>query len=160
MTPELVYLGLGSNLGDRRQNLESAIQALPPRVRVLRRSAIYRTPPWGYTEQPEFLNMALEAQTELSPEALLEFLKQIELQLGRQPSFLYGPRQIDLDILFYGERILHSQRLTIPHPRLHERAFVLVPLAELAPDFIHPVLGVSVAALLARVDPSGVEVAQ
>jgi 2-amino-4-hydroxy-6-hydroxymethyldihydropteridine diphosphokinase len=154
----LSYLGLGTNLGNRSQNLKSAQIALPPQVQVLRASRIYETPPWGFTAQPAFLNQVLEVQTELPPLALLEYLKEIEINLGRTPTFRYGPRQIDIDILFYGDQVIEYPNLSIPHPRLFERAFVLVPLVELAPDRVHPVLNQTIRQMLAQVDPSGVEV--
>jgi len=154
--PATVFLALGSNLGDRLANLRAAVDALAPEVHVLAESRMYETPPWGYADQPAFLNMAVQAETDLAPEALLRRLKQIEVEVGRQPSFRYGPRQIDLDILFYDDLVLESDALTVPHPRLHERAFVLVPLVDLAPEWMHPVLGQSVARLLAGQDQSGI----
>jgi dihydropteroate synthase/2-amino-4-hydroxy-6-hydroxymethyldihydropteridine diphosphokinase len=148
--PERVYLGTGSNLGDRLGHLRQAQAALSPQIRLLRTSAVYKTPPWGYSAQPAFLNQVLEVETELAPQALLTRLKEIEAELGRVKNFLYGPRAIDLDILFYGNLIHQSETLNIPHPMLAERAFVLVPLNELAPDFVHPQLKRSVAELLAE----------
>ncbi len=151
-----IYLSLGSNLGDRAANLAAAVAALPPAVRLLTCSPIYETAPWGYADQNAFLNQALHAETELSPTGLLAYLKQVETALGRVPSFRYGPRRIDLDILFYDNLILQSHALSIPHPRLHERAFVLVPLADLAPGLVHPFLGKTIAELLAAADCSGI----
>ena len=152
----LVYLALGTNLGDRLANLTSAIQALPPTVQPLAVSRVYETPPWGYLDQPAFLNQVIRAQTELAPEDLLAWLKRLESDLGRQPGVRYGPRLIDLDILLYDDRHLETPALTIPHPRLGERAFVLVPLADLAPDLRHPALGLTIRQLLEKVDRSGI----
>ncbi len=116
------------------------------------RFAVYETPPWGYNDQPAFLNQVVEVQTELEPEDLLAKLKGIENNLGRVKNFRYGPRCIDIDILFYGDRVYQSDALTIPHPFLAERAFVLVPLNDVAPDFIHPILKISVSELLAALN--------
>ena len=157
MPKNKVILALGTNLGDRLGNLRSAIAALPPAVTVQEQSFIYETLPWGVIDQPKFLNMVIRGETRLQPQELLKTLKALEISLGRLPSAHYGPRQIDLDILFYNALILDTPELTIPHPRLHERAFVLVPLADLAPEQIHPVLGKSIRALLAEVDTTGVE---
>lgn len=153
----IIYLALGTNLGDRPGNLRAAVKALAPDVEVRAESRVYETPPWGYVDQPAFLNMAVEAETSLSPEELLGRLKQVEVEVGREPSFRYGPRRIDIDILFYDDLVLESGALTIPHPRLHERAFVLVPLMDLAPGLVHPVLGRSVTDLLAGQDQSGIK---
>jgi 2-amino-4-hydroxy-6-hydroxymethyldihydropteridine diphosphokinase len=155
--PSTVFLALGSNLGDRSANLQSAIASLTPGVRVLQSSSVYETAPWGITDQPDFLNMALKGETSLGPVELLHLLKNIEIGLGRQPSVHWGPRLIDIDILFYSNLVLEKLGLVIPHPHLHERAFVLVPLADLAPDLLHPVFGRSVRDLLAGVDASGVK---
>lgn len=152
----LIYIALGSNLGDRLTNLRAAIQFLSPVVQVLVESRVYETPPWGFTDQPPFLNMAIKAQTELEPEALLATLKQIEARLGRTPTIRWGPRLIDLDILFYDDLVLDTPSLVIPHPRLHERGFVLAPLADLAPDLSHPTLKRSVRELLSEADLKGI----
>ena len=153
----IVYLALGTNLGDRPANLQAAIDALPPAVLLLERSPVYETPPWGLTDQPAFLNMALKGETTLAPVELLHHLKRLERKLGRLPGIRWGPRQIDMDILFYDNLILDAPELVLPHPRLQERAFVLAPLADIAPDLIHPLLGQSVRELLAKVDQTGVK---
>jgi 2-amino-4-hydroxy-6-hydroxymethyldihydropteridine diphosphokinase len=151
-----IFIALGSNLGNRTSNLKRAIADLPPVIQVLTQSPIYETEPWGYTEQPRFLNQIVEGETQLSPYDLLKYIKKAEVRLGRKPEFRYGPRIIDIDILFYDHLIFEYPGLKIPHPRLHERAFVLVPLADIAPDFIHPVYQLTIAVLLARVDKTGV----
>ena len=155
--PIRVFIGLGSNLGDRQAYLKQAAACLPPQVTPLRYSRIYQTPPWGYTDQPAFLNQVIEAQTDLEPQALLNKLKDVENEIGRVENFRYGPRCIDLDILLYNQDVYQSDTLTIPHPSMPERAFVLVPLCELAPDLIHPVLQIRIADLLKNIDASGVE---
>jgi len=142
------YLGLGSNLGDRGQNLAQAVELLSQQVAVEQLSSVYETEPVGYDEQPLFLNAACRISTELSPEELLGLAKEIETKLGRVPSFPNAPRPIDIDILFYDDEIVRSQELTIPHPRLAERAFVLVPLVEIAPELVHPENGRTVRDLL------------
>ena len=156
MVNHIAYLALGTNLGDRPANLRTAIEALPPEVKVVTQSKIYETPPWGVENQPAFLNMAVKGETSLEPEPLLRHIKQLEAQLGRKQSFRWGPRLIDLDILFYDDLVLASEALTIPHPHLHERAFVLVPLVDIAPDFVHPVSGKTVKELLANVDTNAI----
>jgi 2-amino-4-hydroxy-6-hydroxymethyldihydropteridine diphosphokinase len=152
-----VYLALGTNLGDRLANLETAISALPPMVRIQARSPIYETPPWGVTDQPAFLNMVLRGDTELKPFRLLWQLKRLEVRQGRLPARHWGPRLIDIDMLFYDDLVLDAPGLTLPHPRLHQRAFVLVPLADLAPDLVHPLLGRTIRDLLTSVDTTGVK---
>ncbi len=131
---------------------------MPPQVTILRLSQVYETPPWGYVDQPPFLNQVIEAQTLLTPRRLLAHLKSIEHHLGRTLTFRYGPRLIDIDILFFGSEILDLDGLIIPHPRLAERSFVLIPLAELAPDLVHPQSGQSIQQLLTQIDASGVEI--
>lgn len=151
-----IYLALGTNLGDRNANLRAVVEALAPEVVVLAKSRIYETPAWGVEDQPPFLNMVVKGETELAPAAVLSSVKQLERELGRKPTFRWGPRLIDIDILLYDNLVLDARELVIPHPHLHERAFVLVPLADLAPDLIHPVLHKTIRALLDVVDTSGI----
>ena len=146
----IAYLGLGTNLGDRKQNISKAIEAISLKMSISKQSSLYETTAWGYTEQPDFLNQVIQVETDLSPLRLLNFLKKTELKLGRVENFRYGPRLIDIDILFYDDLVITTSRLQIPHPMLPERAFVLVPLNEIAPGYIHPVLKKTVAELLAE----------
>ena len=173
MEPVTVYLGLGSNLGHREENLSEAIALLGANrghtlddsvdsqsvanfnfgeIHTLRVSSVYETSPWGYNDQPDFLNCVLQASSNLPPGGLLERVKAIEKVMGRQQTVRYGPRLIDVDILFYGDHIVDRPDLQIPHPRLHQRAFVLVPLAELHRDLVHPILQITVGELASRVD--------
>jgi len=144
-----VYLSLGSNLGDRERNLEQAVEMLAAAgVRVLRRSGVYETEPQDVREQPSFLNMVLQAETDVLPKQLLARLQKIERQLGRKRIKPRGPRTIDVDILLYGDSVIESEELVVPHPRLQDRRFVLEPLAELAPELRHPVTRRSVREML------------
>lgn len=152
-----IFLGLGSNLGDRAHYLKRAIHMLDasPEIKVRQLSSVYETDPWGFEEQPPFLNMAVAAESDLSPHELLAEIKGVEKTLGRQSTVRWGPRVIDIDILFFGEQVVRDgaeKALTIPHPSLPERGFVLGPLADLAPDFTHPANGLSVAQMLASVE--------
>jgi 2-amino-4-hydroxy-6-hydroxymethyldihydropteridine diphosphokinase len=145
-----VYLSLGSNIGDRSRNLQEAIAALGKSgVQVLRVSSVYETEPVDYLDQPWFLNCALEADTELPPLDLLRALRQIESQMGSTKPIAKGPRLIDLDILLYDNEIIDTPELQVPHPRMHLRRFVLQPLAEIAPNLLHPVSHLRISALLA-----------
>jgi len=152
----LVYLSLGSNLGDRKANLEAVHKALPPEVVVLKSSSIYETKPWGYLVQPDFLNQVLLTETHLSASDLLTYVKELEVSIGREPNFRFGPRLVDIDIIFYGDQIIQKPDLEIPHPRFKERAFVLAPLAEISPDYIPPGTDQTITALLDCLDESGV----
>lgn len=158
--PHVIYLALGSNLGDRLTNLRKAIAFLPPKVQHDIQSSVYETEPWGYSDQPAFLNQIIKANTTLDPFNLLVFLKEIEVKQGREETFRFGPRLIDIDILFYDDLVMETPKLTIPHARIAERAFVLIPLAEIAPDLRHPVLGRTIQQLKADVDASSIELFQ
>ena len=151
-----IYLSLGSNLGDRLANLHNAISALPPKIRPLLQSSVYETTPWGYSNQPDFYNQVIKAKTHLEPSEVLAYLKSLELSLGRQETFRNGPRLIDIDLLFFNSLTLSTPELTIPHPRITERAFVLVPLTEIAPGFTHPGNGKTIQQLISSIDTSSV----
>ncbi len=151
-----VYLALGSNLGNRQKNLSEALQRLCGVVDLHKISSVYETEPVGYLDQPRFLNMVCYGQTSSSPDGLLRSIKTIEKALGRQPSFPNAPRPIDIDILLYDNLRLETEHLTIPHPRMSERAFVLVPLVEIAPTAIEPVSGKTAQELLLVVSQAGI----
>ena len=151
----VVYLCLGSNLGNRQENLDKALDLLSRRVRIDQVSSVYDTEPVGFIDQPRFLNLVCRAYTTLTPAGLLTLIKGIEHKLGRVPGKRNAPRPIDIDILFYGSQIIETPDLVIPHPRLVERAFVLIPLSEIAPGLVHPVSGKTVQEMLK--DISGIQ---
>ena len=139
------YIGIGSNLGNRQENCFRAVEILEKRgIKVQKRSSLYETEPWGVKDQPRFINMVVQIETTLEPNDLLRVLKDIEKEIGRQDSFRWGPRMIDLDILLFNALVLNEENLQIPHPYLHEREFVLRPLSEIAPNVIHPVFHMSI----------------
>lgn len=152
-----VYLALGSNIGDRARNLQQALEKMPPSVEVIEQSPIYETPPWGVLDQPWFLNQVFRGATELSPRALLDYIKEIEVDMGRSEGKRYGPRIIDIDIIFYNHLVYDGPGLQIPHSRLEGRAFVLLPMSKIAPDFIHPVLKRSILEMLQDSDFSEIK---
>lgn len=156
---ERVYLATGSNMGDKAANLAKALELIELYVGdVAQVSGVYRTAAWGIEDQPDFLNQALTVDTNLTPENLLLAVMEIEKKMGRERLIRWGERLIDIDILFYGQLVSHSQRLTIPHPFIQERNFVLQPLLEIAPDLIHPVFQKSIRELAAACpDPLAVE---
>lgn len=145
------YLSLGANVGEREENLCRALALLCPKANVDEVSSVYETEPMGYKEQPLFLNLICRITTDLSPDQLLCLVKDIEARMGRVRGLPNAPRIIDIDILFYEDMIMSSQGLTIPHPRLQERAFVLIPLGEMAPHLVHPKLGKSITQLARHV---------
>ena len=152
----VAYLGLGSNLACRDQNLQAAMERLADAqeksLQILRTSSVYETAAWGLEDQPPFLNSVVQVGTRLPPSALLAWAKTVESDLGREPGARFGPRLIDIDILLYNEEIVDQPDLQIPHPRLHLRAFALVPLAEVAEALVHPMLQRSIAELAKEVE--------
>jgi 2-amino-4-hydroxy-6-hydroxymethyldihydropteridine diphosphokinase len=143
------YIGIGSNLGNREKNCAKALALIEGKgIKIVKPSSMIETEPWGVREQPKFMNMAVEVTTDLLPDQLLRKLKDVEAELGRTKTTRWGPRIIDLDILFYNDMVMSSPELEIPHPHMHEREFVLISLCEIAPDKIHPVLKKSVREML------------
>lgn len=151
---QIAAIALGSNLtssfGDREGNLHQALQRLKSLGAVTAESRFYDTEPVGYLDQPRFLNAAVILETELTPVELMRALLEIERSMGRERVIAKGPRVIDLDLLLYGEKIVNTAELTLPHPEMHSRRFVLEPLLEIAPNWVHPVLGLTVQEMLAR----------
>jgi 2-amino-4-hydroxy-6-hydroxymethyldihydropteridine diphosphokinase len=147
-----VYLSLGSNVGDRADYLRRALTKVDkhPRIRLMKTSSLYETEPLEYPNQDWFVNAVCEVETDMAPMALLDALQGIENELQRERSIRWGPRTIDLDILYYDEELVAETRLIIPHIRMHDRSFVLIPLDEIAPEFQHPILGLSAKELLAQ----------
>jgi 2-amino-4-hydroxy-6-hydroxymethyldihydropteridine diphosphokinase len=152
------YIALGSNLGDREANIKKAFDALKERIQIVKTSSLYETKPMYVEDQGWFLNCTAKIETNLAPEELLKFLKSIEQKLGRKTVKRNGPRTIDLDILFYGDQILKENDLQLPHPKIGERPFVLVPLAEIAPNLIHPVNKKTIVDMLSELDYDKAEI--
>lgn len=151
-----VFIALGANMSQPAKQIRRAIAlvCLLPETRLLKTSSFYSTAPQGYADQPDFINAVIEISTGLSPQGLLESLLAIESALGRERKFINGPRMIDLDLLLYGDETIHKSELHVPHPRMHERAFVLTPLTEIAPDIVIPGLGSAKNLLPAVADQS------
>lgn len=154
----VAYISFGSNMGDKVESLRQAVSFLQqhPSIEVTKVSSIYDTDPVGYEDQDLFMNLVVEVKTSLGAESLLDACQEIEQQLKRVRLIRWGPRTMDLDIILYGDEIIETERLIVPHPRMHERAFVLVPLAEIAPNVIQPVENTSITELLAQVGEEGV----
>jgi 2-amino-4-hydroxy-6-hydroxymethyldihydropteridine diphosphokinase len=148
------YIGFGSNIGDRLKHIQNAIHALSKTegITLQEISSVYKTDPVGYETQEPFLNGVAAIQTNLSPLSLLRTLKDIEIAVGRQHRIRWGPREIDLDLLIYGDLRLQTEKLVVPHPAMHLRGFVLVPLAEIAPDLVHPVFQETIETLLEHLE--------
>jgi len=147
-----IHIGIGSNLGDRECNCLKALEELEKRgIKVAKKSSRYETEPWGVRDQPRFVNMAVEADTDLSPGEVLRVIKDIEKKLGRREVLRWGPRIVDLDILLYDDQVIDETDLRIPHPHMHERDFVLKPLSEIAPEAMHPLLKKTVREMLSEV---------
>lgn len=153
MTDHTIFLALGSNVGDQEGQMNDAIKLLTSQVTHISRAPFYRSKPMGVTNQPDFVNMALKGSTILSPGELLTFVKAIEQQIGRVYRYRWGPREIDIDIIFYDNLIFKSETLEIPHPRAVERDFVLRPISDLDPTFVHPVFHKQVDELLTSLLP-------
>jgi 2-amino-4-hydroxy-6-hydroxymethyldihydropteridine diphosphokinase len=161
--PHVAYISVGSNIGDKVANCRRGVEALRAAegVRITAQSRIYRTEPVDFTDQDWFVNYVIRVETSLDPFALLSRMQAAQRRIGRrQPGVRFGPRILDLDILFYDDRVLDDPRLSLPHPRLHQRRFVLKPLCDIKPDLVHPVLGEDVRTLLAALDENGQQVVE
>ena len=148
-----VYIGLGSNMGFKRRNIETAIDNIEniPGVDLVKKSSLYETDPWGKTDQDKFLNQVIMIETALGADELLDYLLEIEIKMGRQRLEKWGPRVIDLDILLYGDQVIQTERLRVPHPHMRERLFVLIPLQEIGTELRFPDNGVTIGEVLSRV---------
>ncbi|NLT21350.1 MAG: 2-amino-4-hydroxy-6-hydroxymethyldihydropteridine diphosphokinase [Syntrophomonadaceae bacterium] len=148
-----IYIGLGSNMGFKRRNIETAIDNIEkiPGVDLVKKSSLYETDPWGKTDQDKFLNQVIMIETALGADELLDYLLEIEIKMGRQRLEKWGPRVIDLDILLYGNQVIQTDRLRVPHPHMRERLFVLIPLQEIGTDLRFPEDGITIEEVLSRV---------
>ncbi len=152
-----VYLGLGSNIGNRKENINRALFLLKDRTKFIKKSSLYETEPWGVKKQRKFYNCVVNVKTKLNPVELLALVKNIEIGMGRQKTFRNGPRVIDIDIILYNNDMIETEELTIPHFGMHERSPVLIPLAEIEPNFIHPKTGKTIKELLSKISIKGVK---
>lgn len=158
-TMDKIFLLLGTNRGDRTRNLRAALAELRRNgIAIVKKSRVYQTRPWGKTDQPDFLNLALRVKTSLEPSELLQTLKGIERKMGRKKGPKWGSRLIDIDILFYDKRIMRTANLSIPHPYFEQRSFAIVPMAELAPNFVDPINAKKMKEYLPEIEHEGVEV--
>lgn len=151
-----VYLSAGSNVGDRQKFIKLALQSISEFCKIIKVSSLYETEPWGKLDQPQFLNLCLLIETQLQPKQLLKKFKNVESNLGRTKNVKWAEREIDIDILFYENLILNEVDFILPHPRIEERVFVLIPLSEIAPDFIHPVFQKPIRELAKNIDGKGI----
>lgn len=151
-----IFLSLGTNVGDRLINIKNTVIELKNILRVEKISYIYETEPWGYIDQNKFLNLCIQGSTDMGPQELLIEMKKLEAKIGREKTFQWGPRLIDIDILFYDDLTLQEDKLVLPHSGIEERAFVLIPLLDINPNFIHPVLNKSVLELSKNVSDDGI----
>jgi len=155
-----VYTGIGSNLGNRFSNIKKAVSLIGKKCKILKISPIYETEPIGYKNQPWFLNCVVKIEAKIKPLELLHFLKSIEIKMKREKTIKNGPRIIDLDILFYGNKLINSKELIIPHPRLRKRLFVLEPLCEISPNLVHPKLKKTVRELKNKIKNQKISLAR
>lgn len=154
----VIYLALGSNVGDSKHHINKAIELLQRKVADIEKAPIYTTKATGYTDQSDFLNTVIGGETELSPQELLIFIKQVEKEVGRIKRFRWGPREIDVDIIFYNDEVINQPDLNVPHQRFAERDFVLKPLSDLAPELVDPITRLTVKELLDKLPPSDLSV--
>jgi 2-amino-4-hydroxy-6-hydroxymethyldihydropteridine diphosphokinase len=154
MKQHTVFLALGTNTGDTYASIKKALELLQGRIDIIKVASTYESKPWGFEKQDNFLNTALKGTTILDPEELLAFIQEVEKRIGRKKRFQNGPREIDIDILFFENIVMNTTHLQIPHPKLHKRDFVLLPLIDIEPSYIHPQLNTSLQALYNRIPPN------